>query len=323
VLSPLPDAFPSATTLRLAAVAAALLALGRAPQAWAQEPERRVLDVSVVDKDGSFVSGLATHNFRGKLDGKAAKILAASFDTSPRRIAVVVDKSGSMASKWGAAWAAAADLSLRLSPYSRIVVCTFDQTLHQHSDLSNDQGILQGALAKGRAQIPAGGSALYDGLVTVNGGPSGLDLDVIYLLTDGQDSTSLATATDAQRAAARRGVRVFVLLFRGDWPPASSPGGLAARQLGEYEMRALAEATGGYVFRAEQFKNLEGLRSFYPLIAGAYRLEVEFSQPAKEPREWTLEAIDPTGKKLKNVRLAYPRLLVPASAGVTEKGERD
>ena len=77
-------------------------------------------------------------------------------------------------------------------------------------------------------------------------------------------------------------------------------------------LRDVSNATGGHLFRAEEFEGVEKLRSFYPLMTGAYRLEVALPQGLDKARDWKLEAIDANGKEMKNVRLVYPRQLVPS-----------
>lgn len=93
--------------------------------------------------------------------------------------------------------------------------------------------------------------------------------------------------------------------------PAASPSwwrpGLEFPQA-ESWTRRLPEATGGLVVRDE---SLEEVRSFGPLIAEVYRLEVALPQEIDKPREWKLEVVDAGGRKRKDVRVAYPRLLVP------------
>ena len=180
---------------RLAAVLALSMVIGLFSQSQAKEAEhRRVVVVSVIDKDGNPVPGLTAANFRAKANEQDVTVLSASADgTTPRRIAIVVDASSSMTEAWASVWAAAVDMVQRLTPKNRIAILTWDYKLRQQSDLSSDPGVLKQALLKGKAHKPDGPGALYNGLVTASAGLSGEDLDVICLLTDGDDNASLAT----------------------------------------------------------------------------------------------------------------------------------
>ena len=51
-----------------------------------------------------------------------------------------------------------------------------------------------------------------------------------------------------------------------------------------------------------------------PLMQGG--VEVELPRAVDKPREWELEAVDADGKKMKNVRVVYPRTLVPCQESV-------
>jgi hypothetical protein len=135
---------------------------------------------------------------------------------------------------------------------------------------------------------------------------------VIYLVTDGEDTSSTATSDTVRIAASRRGVRVFVVLL--NFQPLAQ--GRQAFWIAEREMGSLAEATGGFLFHAKQQQEAEDaqrLRLCSALITEVYRLEVTLPRLVDKPRNWSLEVTDANGKKLNDVDLAYPRLLVPSS----------
>src|SRR5712691_3586612 len=101
---------------RLAPALVLTLVFGIPRQSRAEESgQRRVVAVSVIDRDGNPVSDLTAANFRGKVRGQDVTILSAWFDTtSPRRIAVVVDASRSMEPAWKGVWATVADIVAQL-----------------------------------------------------------------------------------------------------------------------------------------------------------------------------------------------------------------
>lgn len=81
---------------RWACVLLFVMLVGLPLHAQTAQPERRTIAVSVLDKGGKAVHGLTAENFRGEFRGQAVRILSATEDSSPRRIAIVVDTSGSM-----------------------------------------------------------------------------------------------------------------------------------------------------------------------------------------------------------------------------------
>jgi len=297
-------------TLALALVAGAGWIL---PPTAGGEEDRRVLAVNAVDRDGHQVSGLNATRFRAEFRGRAATVVSATEDTAPRRIAVLVDTSGSLQrEKADLVWGAAVDIVASLAPAHSLAILTLGRQLHDHSGLTNDRAALESALMRARAQGFAGPSALYDGVVHAARGFSAPALgDAVYLISDGEDTASTLLDSQAQLAAARAGARVFVALVPGR---ASSSQGRGFSQA-DYWTRAVAEATGGRVVRSDRSDATRAVgewRLAYPLIERFYRLEVAFPLSVDKPREWKLEVVDEEGRRAKGIELVYPRLLVPS-----------
>ena len=135
--------------------------------------------------------------------------------------------------------------------------------------------------------------------------------DVVYVISDGEDTTSHLLDSQAEMAVARTGVRVCVVRLQRAGMPA------LALSPADHWIRTIAEATGGYVSSSEartrRTDAIKSLRSKYSLITRVYRIEVAFPHVVDQPRKWNLEVSDSNGQRLKRVRLIYPRLLVPTS----------
>src|SRR5205085_5721081 len=94
-----PPTVMASRPLRLLTWAMSLIALFNAATALSQdqEGERRVVVVDVLDRQGNHVSDLTSANFRAEFRGQPVTILSVTEDTTPHRIAVVVDVSASEA----------------------------------------------------------------------------------------------------------------------------------------------------------------------------------------------------------------------------------
>jgi hypothetical protein len=298
-----------------------MLFLGAALPVQAQDGQRRILAVSVINqKDGNPVPGLTVANFHGELHEKPVKILSVAEDTGSRHIALVVDTSRGMGNdrtRWGFAWDAAEDLVVSLTPENKFVFLTVADHLQEHTDLSSDLETLRSALHRLRESKAAGPTALYDGVIrTAKAFYSPGFADVICLITDGVDTASTQSTKEAETVVARAGLRVFVIWVR---PAEGYTAGRDIRLASRW-MARMAEMSGGFVLRPRSYKRDRVAQELSPLlglVTHVYRIEVEFPCAVEKPTEWKLEVVDADGKKRKNVDVSYARLLVPL-----EKPER-
>jgi hypothetical protein len=276
--------------------------------------EQRVVAVNVIDRGGGQSDALAATSFRGELRGQQVKVLSARLDSSPRRIAVLVDTSQSMTDDreaFALAWKAAEDALDSLASEHMVALFTLGDALRQHTQLTGDRRLLRDALTQAR-QEGGGNSGLYDGMVGASQCFSTPGFgDALYVVTDGEDTSSSQLSTQAERTLARTGIRVFVIRV----PIVGGSQLSRARSEALAWTEAIAEATGGLVLDARRLRGAggrEGLESLYSLTTRVYRLEVAFPRTAKSGY-WKLEATDEAGQRLKNVHVVYPRLFVPAS----------
>src|SRR5579863_6404454 len=125
-----------------------------------------LLDVSVKDRDGGFVSGLSKDNFRVDENGKTQKITVFANNDIPVTIGILVDNSRSMAPKRAEVLASATSFIKASNPRDEIFVLNFNETVKRGLPpgmlFSDDIEQLQNALSRGRAQ---GRTALNDAVV--------------------------------------------------------------------------------------------------------------------------------------------------------------
>ena len=290
-----------ASVVWLACVAALLV--GPVPPVRGQEGERHVILVNVLDREGNQVRGLGAANFRGEYRGQPVTILSASEDRSPRRIAVILDRSESQMRAGALVLESVQALINTLTPHHSVVIGTVAESIRQHTELTNDRQVLEQALRDVAASKTAGYSSLRDAVLRAcQGLHSTQSGDVVLLFSDCDDTTSADDPRRLVTTAAQTGVRVFGVLTPGELRPSEARGAASW-------MSVLTEATGGSVSWLESFQR--GLPSLHSMITDVYRLEVAFPQPVDEPRKWNLEVVGPDGKALPKVRLVYPHLVAP------------
>lgn len=122
-----------------------------------------LLDVSVKDAAGGFVSGLTKDNFKIYEDGKQQQLTQFGGADQPVTVGIVVDESGSMGPKRAEAIAAALEFIKASNPHDEIFVVNFNEKarrgLPDTVPFSDDVEQLSKALWRG---VPEGRTALYD-----------------------------------------------------------------------------------------------------------------------------------------------------------------
>jgi len=218
-------------------LAAGLLALILAASATVGEEKPPAQDmpcsssivlVSVSDSNGKFVPGLTTEDFFVRLHGRPIKVLSARTNSSPRRIALILDTSASMLASEPAIWkpslAIAKTFVASLPPEDSIAFLSFGSRVERRIEFTRDRkpileqlDELQGgkrALSKNMRQ-----TALWDGVLeSLNLFDSPQIGDSIYVISDGDDNLSRAGRHDVEKALLATRVRFFVL-----FPPGVSP----------------------------------------------------------------------------------------------------
>jgi hypothetical protein len=151
--------------------------------------------------------------------------------------------------------------------------------------------------------------------------------DVLYLITDGGEDASRATATDARHRLAESSSRVFVSLIAP--PPVGNRNRTPEEANGPEEMSKIAHATGGAIFgpitqgnsgpvllASDSSQNLTiyaALRHFYEAMLGGYRMKVELPTVVDKWREWKLELSRERQRQFQDSELGYTRDLAPCS----------
>jgi hypothetical protein len=173
----------------------------------AQEGERHVILVDVIDEAGHNVPGLSAANFRGEYRGQPVRVAAAVADRAARRIAVILDRSESQRQAGSRAVRSAQTLIETLTPYHQLVIGSVADSTRQRSELTNDRVLLEQSLGDIAASEPTGLTALYSAILGACQGLRGKVFgDVVMVFSDGDDTASGFDPDEIVTAATQMGV---------------------------------------------------------------------------------------------------------------------
>lgn len=152
-----------------------------------------VVDVTVQDRDGGFVSGLDKSSFQVYDDGRPQTIESFHYGDVPVTVGLIVDNSGSMRRKHSQVVIAALAFVQGSYPQDETFVVNFNEKasfgLHSGEQFTNNISQLRNALIQTAC---AGQTALYDalnvGLQHLKNGHH--DKKVLLLISDGGDNAS-------------------------------------------------------------------------------------------------------------------------------------
>jgi hypothetical protein len=211
----------------------------------------RSVVVNVFDIHGKAIRDLTKDNFRVLLNGKPTAVLDAGYSFAPRRMVLLVDMSGSMTGdkttgKWRIAREAVHDLVAETPSDMPIAMLTFAGKVREAFDFSQGRSAIAKWLSEGSGQEPNLGhparTALFDSIL------AGLQLlrpiqpgDALYVITDGGEDASLASAIRTKKALLQSGVRMFTLLF-------AEPQKVSEEQEAEGSFLSMVQDSGGFAF---------------------------------------------------------------------------
>jgi Ca-activated chloride channel homolog len=177
-----------------------------------------VLHITVTDDRGAAVDNLSGKSFRIFEDKVEQKVSLFSHDDIPLTMGLVVDNSGSMREKRKQVSAAAMTFVKTSNPQDEAFVVNFNDEyyLDTDGDFTNDQQNMSDALARIDSR---GSTALYDAVIgSLNHLRKGhKDRRVLLLVTDGEDTASRSTFTDAIKAAEKSNATIYAIgVFSAD-----------------------------------------------------------------------------------------------------------
>lgn len=216
------------------------------------EVELVLLDVSVKDRDGGFVSGLTKENFQ-VFDNKVEQpIRVFAAQDAPVTVGLVVDNSGSVRPKKPDIVTAALTFVTQSNPQDEVFIVNFNDTvglgLPPDVPFTDNRQLLRQALLMNPAQ---GRTALYDALkLALEHLDKGrLDKKTLVLVSDGGDNASQTTRDEIMKLAERSLATIYTIGIFDPDDKDKNPGFL----------KDLAKLTGGEAFIPENSNHLVGI----------------------------------------------------------------
>lgn len=217
------------------------------------------VNVSVSDSRNRFLSGLSQGDFALFEDGIQQEVSFFTRTPAPLVISLLIDSSGSMSEKIETAQEAAARFIASLSPNDVGEVVQFGDHVETLQDFTSDQHALVAAVRRTRA---AGGTCLYDALyvtlrqLRARGDDEGSERQAIVLLSDGEDTTSIATDQQVLELARRSEIGIYAIGLRSD-----DPADRSRLAFGEatYFLKSVARDTGGEAHFPTSLARLAGV----------------------------------------------------------------
>ncbi|MBZ5575333.1 MAG: VWA domain-containing protein [Acidobacteriia bacterium] len=200
-----------------------------------------VLNATVRDRQGRFVSGLHEQDFGVYEDGVRQSLRLFEHEDVPVTVGLIVDHSGSMQPKLGEVTGAARSFVQFSNPQDEMFVVNFNETvalgLPGAIRFTNNPVELEGAIWRTAAM---GETALYDAVV------SGLqqlqegsrDKKVLVVISDGGDNASTHSLAQVTSRAAESSAMIYTIGLFEAGDPDRNPAVL----------HRLAQATGGEAF---------------------------------------------------------------------------
>lgn len=244
------------------------------------------LNVTVTDTSGRYVTGLDVNDFLVLEDGRPQEVVFFSRAATPMAVSILIDTSGSMRRDLPLAKDAAWQFITRLRPGDLAQVAEFDRQMRVLQPFTDDRQALERAVS--RVQL-GGATSLYNAVYVA------LDLfrmlpvprddevrrDVIVLLSDGADTSSLIEF-DQMVEAARRSYVVVYAIGLG----LTSPRGPAPRTHPTFALRRLTQDTGGRMLDARSGQDLSRVyEEIADELGSQYVLAYTSNQPATS-RAW-------------------------------------
>jgi Ca-activated chloride channel family protein len=208
-----------------------------------------LLDVSVKDAAGGFVSGLSKDNFKVYENGQPQPITQFANADIPVTVGIAVDESGSMRPKRAEVVTAALAFNQASNPMDEMFIVNFNEKARRGlpDDVLFSDNVQQLRLALYQGQ-PEGRTALYDAIeMSFNQLEFGRrDKKALVVISDGGDNHSQHTLDDVTRDVLKSVVTIYTIgLYDEDDP-----------EKNESVLKKLAQVSGGVFYHPEKLDDI-------------------------------------------------------------------
>jgi len=290
-----------------------LLVIFFCPQCFGAEDggcTQRTVIVTARDSSGKALPyTLQVADLRGRINDKPIQILAATKPTNPSRVALVLDASGSMSSKWQRAVEFALEIVEESPSSTQFALVIFADNELRTVEFGKTGPEFITEIMSFKNVKPYGHTALRDAIwKAVSMFEPNRVGDTIVVASDGGDNQSKVSMRRLREAGWSREIRVMFAEFIDDFRTEEE-------KTDDADFGRFAESSGGFVSRIEDPKVL-------PKVAQEIAFEIEnylavritLPTPLEKQASLHLEAVDPSGRKRKNIELRFPEKLLPCAS---------
>lgn len=270
-----------------------------------------VVPITARDKQGKLVPLLKASDFRAKLGGKQARVVSAKVASGAPRVVILIDKSGSMQGdvKSRVVQFVASSLVRSSPPDTKFALVVFGSRILETEEFGHSREDILSAIGKATSSPNEGLTALRDALLHASTlfGPAQAG-DSIIVLSDGIDDRSKTSYGTLQQAYWSEGARVFLFEFSDSYM--GTPEEEGSRQ----DFEGLSLTSGGGVWKIERPDNAVILSATHEIeedLSTFHLLQLEFPQSLQKPVSLDLELLDSSDRKRRDVKLSFPRKLMP------------
>ena len=205
-----------------------------------------LVPVTVVDRRGAFVNGLASDAFTLTEDGVRQRISSFSEEDTPVSMGIVLDLSGSMKGVLGAAKESLRALMNDANPADEAFLNAVSTRPRAYSGFTQD---FDRVLSRIASEDAGGNTALFDTIcASLKQLRSGVyTRKALLVISDGMDNHSRYSRQELLEQALESGAQIYTIAV-GNPPPASKPIELLEERRGLLFLDELAAKTGGVSF---------------------------------------------------------------------------
>lgn len=231
--------------------------------------QRVLLNVSVRDSRGAFISDLTAKDFEVSEDGTPQQIVSVTRETRPILAGILIDSSGSMLEQMLEAQSAACRFVETLIDTDQAFVIDFDEQVTLRQAATANRSELCTSIKGTRA---VGGTSLYDAVHAAFRVIRKLPLDrsALIILSDGDDTESRITLDRIVDEARRNEVSIYSIAL-----------GTGVGGTGRSALSRLSEDSGGRAYFVSKAEDLAGtyeaiaseLRGLYQVVYSSSHLD--------------------------------------------------
>jgi Ca-activated chloride channel homolog len=209
-----------------------------------------VLHATVRNSRGELIKDLEKDAFTVYENGKPQPITLFHRDDVPVSIGLLIDNSGSMQTLRPRVEAAALAFVRASHPLDEVFVVNFAARARVDVPMTNDIGVLEKGISAGGA---IGGTALRDAVILAQNYLSvhaSHDRRVLLLITDGNDSVSMASTDQVRQMSGHNETSIFAIGLFAD---------RSAARRGRRELEQITDYTGGVTYAPASIDQIESV----------------------------------------------------------------